>query len=181
MTYLTSLANKYMTDKGTVAFEKHGYTEEYYKYIPAFGREKLLEIGIWHGDSLMMWREYNPSMEIHAIDIDTKVFDYVKNSNNLHIHIGDQSNHTFLNTVTNESGKFDFIIDNGSHFHIHIVESFKYLWDFVKEGGYYFIEDLHAGNALRDDTIHEIIQFLGKEYKKTIQLVCNGKLLILQK
>jgi cephalosporin hydroxylase len=174
---LTEIANRNNTDKGTVYNEKHGYTELYDKYIPETGSYKLLEIGVWHGDSLRMWREYNPELDIHAVDIDPNVHRFVSGFN---IHIGDQSGEEFMESVVEKSGPLDFIIDDGSHMGDHIVASFKILWKHVKPGGYYFIEDLHAGHARREDTIRRITEWLeGKDY--TMTLTMGVKLLIIQK
>ena len=59
MKKLTDIANKCKTDKGTEYFEAHGYTEIYNDYISDTDNINLLEIGIWHGDSVRMWNEYN--------------------------------------------------------------------------------------------------------------------------
>jgi cephalosporin hydroxylase len=179
MATLTEIANKYTCDKGTEHYEKHGYTEEYQKIIPSSGEVNLLEIGVWHGDSLKMWREYNPEMKIDAIDIDMDVFKYVKSEGNLKIHIGDQSDWKFLRDVV-DGKTYDFIIDDGSHVGQHITASFKMLWQHLKSGGYYFIEDLHAGHANRQETIKVITEFLaGQSYFMTLLL--DAKLLIIEK
>ncbi len=163
-------------DKGTEHYEKHGYTEVYDKYIPETGKFELLEIGIWHGDSLRMWKEYNPDLNIFAIDIDPNIFKYV-NVNDFNIYIGDQSDKEFLNSVVLKSGSLDFIIDDGSHNHQDIVTSFKFLFPKLKIGGYYFIEDLHAQQAQKYKVIADISQynFINLGFR------CDGKLWIIQK
>lgn len=180
---LSNIANKHTADKGTQHYEKHGYTEVYDKYIPETGEFVLLEIGIWHGDSLRMWREYNPELIIHGVDIDPNVHNYITSSDKTTVYIGDQSNRNFMEAVVTASGTPDFIIDDGSHNHEHIVASFKILWDHLKPGGYYFIEDLHAAHAQRDKTIKDIIDWLISNERKytSMESFCNNKLLILQK
>ena len=100
MTRLTQLANQYTSDKGTEYYEAHGYTEEYAKYIPESGKFNLLEIGIWHGDSLKMWHNYNPQLKIDAIDIDPSVTNFFKEMDGVNIFIGDGANHEFLKSIT---------------------------------------------------------------------------------
>ena len=180
MATLTEIANKYTCDKGTEHYEKHGYTEEYQKIIPSSGEVNLLEIGVWHGDSLKMWREYNPEMKIDAIDIDMDVFKYVKSEGNLKIHIGDQSDWKFLRDVV-DGKTYDFIIDDGSHRGFDIIASFRFLYDYVKPGGVYLIEDLHPPHAERETTIEKIKEFISKKPYSGIDLVCNDKLLIIRK
>lgn len=177
---LTNIANAQKTDKGTEHYEKHGYTEVYDRYIPETGHFKLLEIGIWHGDSLRMWHQYNPELEIHAVDIDKNVKNYIEQPNPYHIYIGDQTDESLMNYIARAAAPFHFIIDDGSHQGDHIVASFKLLWQHVKPGGYYFIEDLHAGHARRSETIDRIKRWLG-DFPHTMNLVANDKLLIIKK
>jgi len=177
---LTDIANHQKTDKGTEYYEKHGYTEVYDKYIPETGVYNLLEIGIWHGDSLRMWTAYNPSLEIYAIDIDHNVLNHIEESNPYHIYIGDQTDEVVLSEIAKSGGPFDFIIDDGSHVGHHITASFKILWKHVKPGGYYFIEDLHAGHANRPETIRIITEWLSDK-PHSMHLTVNDKLLIIEK
>ena len=177
---LTDIANHQKTDKGTEYYEKHGYTEVYDKYIPETGAYNLLEIGIWHGDSLRMWTAYNPSLEIYAIDIDDNVAKYIEHPNPYHIYIGDQTDEVVLSEIAKSGGPFDFIIDDGSHVSNHIIASFKILWQHVKPGGYYFIEDLHAGHANRPETIRIITEWLNDK-PHSMHLTVNDKLLIIEK
>jgi cephalosporin hydroxylase len=180
---LTDIANYHTVDKGTEYYEQHGYTELYDKYIPEKGKFTLLEIGVWHGDSMRMWEEYNPELVIHGVDIDPNVRNHMHTSDRSIVHIGDQSNKDFMEDVIVSSGSPDFIIDDGSHQHDHIVASFKILWDYLRSGGFYFIEDLHASYARRDDTVKAIVDWLITNDKKYsfLDLACGGKMLIIQK
>jgi cephalosporin hydroxylase len=177
---LTDIANRQETDKGTEHFERHGYTEIYDQYIPEAGKYKLLEIGIYHGDSLRMWEEYNPELEIHALDIDENINRWIQQPNPYHIYIGDQTNPSMIDEIAKKGGPFDFIIDDGSHVGQHITASFKMLWQHLKPGGYYFIEDLHAGHANRQETIKIITEFLS-DGSYFMTLVNDAKLLIIEK
>lgn len=177
---LTDIANRQKTDKGTEHFEKHGYTEVYDQYIPETGKYKLLEIGIYHGDSLRMWEEYNPELEIHALDIDRNVNQWIQQPNPYHIYIGDQTDPFMIDEIAKNGGPFDFIIDDGSHVGQHITASFKMLWYHLKPEGYYFIEDLHAGHASRENTIKVITEWLD-EGGYFMMLVNDAKLLVIQK
>lgn len=177
---LTNIANQQKTDKGTEYFERHGYTEIYDKYIPETGKFKLLEIGIWHGDSLRMWEAYNPDIEIHALDIDKDVMQYIQKPHPYHIYIGDQTDESLINYIARSAAPFDFIIDDGSHIDDHIVASFKLLWQHIRPGGCYFIEDLHAGRANRQETVERIKRWLGN-VPHSMTLTANNKLLIVKK
>ena len=180
---LTDIANRHTVDKGTEHYEKHGYTEVYDKYIPENGEFVLLEIGVWHGDSLRMWKEYNPQLTIHGVDIDKNVRNFVNDTDGVSLHIGDQSDVKFMEDVIRLSGSPNFIIDDGSHHHSHIIESFKILWEHLQPKGFYFIEDLHAPHAQRDVTMQDILDWLIFNDIKysSIDLTCDDKLLIIQK
>ena len=180
MTKLTQLANQYTSDKGTEHYEAHGYTEEYAKYIPENGEFNLLEIGIWHGDSLKMWHNYNPQLKIDAIDIDPKVTNFFKKMDGVNVFIGDASNHEFLKSFT-EDKQYDFIVDDGSHTHSDIIASFKFLYDKLKIGGLYFIEDLHAGHANKPKVIEDLHLWLEDKNVRSFTELCNGKLVMIKK
>jgi hypothetical protein len=180
MKRLTEIANKYTSDKGTEHYEKHGYTEGYAHYIPEEGEFNLLEIGIWHGDSIKMWNEYNPQLNIDAVDINMDVYNYIQDSEKVKIHIGDQADHSFLANVVGDK-TYDFIVDDGSHRSQDIIDSFKFLYDYVKPGGYYFIEDLHAPHAVRHLTVLDIMNHINGKGYTSAQLYCDNKLLVIQK
>ena len=172
---LTEIANKHNCDKGTVAYEAHGYTEIYQNYIPAGKSFNLLEIGIWHGDSLRMWKEYNPEIRVTGIDIDRSVFNYIKPEEGFTIHIGNQSDYIFLQSIVDHT-LFEAIIDDGSHVHNDILSSFMFLYPHLDKHGYYFIEDLHASTVNRNLLIRQL-----KMYKMKKMELINDKLLIIQK
>lgn len=178
MTRLTEIGNKHDTDKGTVAYEKHGYTEEYSKYIPEKGFYNLLEIGVWHGDSIKMWSEYNPDMFITGIDIDPNVKNYIDSRFNYEILIGNAAEKESVDLLLGDYD-LDFIIDDGSHRYEDILASFKLLYPKLKSGGYYFIEDLHAGQSKGWEAVLEGIHNMYKW--DTVNLKCNNKLLVIQK
>lgn len=183
MKTLTDIANENTCDKGTEWYEKHGYTEVYDKYIPERGGTSLLEIGIWHGDSVRMWREYNPDMQIDAIDIDNDVMGYIQSDNMSNIYIGNATDKEFLNMTLGEN-TYDFIIDDGSHNMMDIFLSLRLLWKRVRSGGFYFIEDLHAHHARRAELLTELIKWFGVNpvsQLKDCRIAANDKLLILEK
>jgi len=177
MKKLTKIANKCKTDKGTEHFEAHGYTEIYNDFIPSDKVVNLLEIGIWHGDSIRMWNEYNININVFGIDIDQNVTKYIdKEKDKCTIFIGNQSDKNFLENVLNESNELDVIIDDGSHYTNDIISSFKVLYPKLKPGAIYFIEDLHASQANLKQIIDEV-----SKYNEDIKLFCNNKLLMVIK
>jgi hypothetical protein len=107
---------------------------------------RMLEIGVYKGGSLRMWREcLSRESTIVGIDIDPSCQRFENKKENLHVRIGDQSNHEFLAQVVEEFGPFDFVLDDGSHVCSHMIESFNYLFlHGLKNGGIYLAEDTHS-------------------------------------
>lgn len=132
------------SDKGTV----HSYTD-YYESLFSSLRDKpvrLLEIGVQGGISLLLWKEYFPKGEITGIDIDfsrvqTKVVEAAAAGHPIRMLQADAA----LPSVTDHlSGKYDIIIDDGSHHFAHQITSFMILKDFLNKGGLYIIEDVQS-------------------------------------
>ncbi len=103
----------------------------------------LLEIGCLHGGSLQMWKRFlGPHVTIVSIDIDPNARNHEEDQ--VHIRIGDQSDESFLLSLVEEFGKFDIIIDDGSHVCEHQIKSFSVLYPHVTDLGLYALEDLHT-------------------------------------
>lgn len=108
---------------------------------------RILEIGIWHGASLKLWRRYfeNPGTIIVGVDVLPECIRFDAPATGVHVRIGSQADPVFLKRVVEEFGPFDLIMDDGSHHSSHIIASFNHLYaDGLKDNGIYFVEDLHA-------------------------------------
>jgi hypothetical protein len=107
---------------------------------------RMLEIGVARGGSLQMWRQYfHPETVVVGIDIEPTCKQFDDPAHNTHVRIGGQEDIPFLQTVVNEFGPFDIILDDGSHLASHMVETFRYLFpNGLADGGVYLIEDIHA-------------------------------------
>lgn len=140
MSKLNDIGLKYDADKSS---RFHNYLDFYEKQLP--DREfsgRLLEIGVMDGLSMKVWAEYYPKAEIVGIDIFDKE----------HLYNGDwgvpdrvkllQVNGTVEKPVR-ALGKFDIIIDDGSHFMHDQQRSFELLYySQLNKDGIYIIEDL---------------------------------------
>jgi hypothetical protein len=114
--------------------------ERYLDYL-AIDIHTLLEIGVQKGGSLKMWCEYLPEAEcIHGVDIKDKCKAVEEHDGRIKVFIGDQSDKVFLNGL----GKYDVIIDDGSHCMNDTTNAFECLWPHVNAGGLYVVEDLHT-------------------------------------
>ena len=103
---------------------------------------KILEIGVLNGGSLEMWRYYFPEATIVGIDIDPNCKQHEQEG--INIRVGDQTDEKFLQSLIDEFGDFDLIIDDGSHHVNHVNKTFQFLFSKLANDGIYFIEDTHA-------------------------------------
>ncbi len=146
MSTLNKIAQSYGTDKSS---DIHNYCVKYEKYLP-FNRYdplKILEIGILNGKSLKTWKEYYYRSNIVGIDINPDCKQYEEER--ISVEIGSQADGNFLSKIWQQYGPFDMILDDGSHMNSHVIYSFQHLWNSLKSGGVYVIED--CGTAYWED------------------------------
>lgn len=123
-----------------------GYFPFYDKYLPKSVND-FLEIGIWKGNSLRMFRDYYSQVgNFHAMNISwgfSDVVDIEEYRNEGFIcYEGNQGDINFLKTIET---KFDVIIDDGSHHSDEQIITFKQMFlNNLQSGGQYFIEDCHC-------------------------------------
>jgi len=102
----------------------------------------IVEIGVAQGGSLQLWKKYfGPRATIVGLDI---VPGYAFEESQIHVRIGDQSDVNFLQSVFNEFGPPDIVIDDGSHRMNDIWASFEFLYPVMSRDGIYVVEDLHT-------------------------------------
>jgi len=154
---LTELASKYCIDKGvgnypTPSFQNvpviqypQSFTPFYDKFLNKHRNEfkNVLEIGVLFGNSLLCWSEYFSNAKIYGFDIDTsRVLDC---ANKFTILQGDQSKREDLqNLISSSCDSFDLIIEDGGHKMHQQQISLGFLFEKVKSGGYFILEDIHT-------------------------------------
>lgn len=129
---------------------------------------KMLEIGVLNGGSLEMWKKYfHPDSTIVGIDITPGCKDFEDKDNNVHVRIGDQSDPAFLQSLVDEFGEFDLVLDDGSHHVAHVKKTFEFLYPKIAKDGIFFIEDTHAaywpshgGSLSQPEAIHNVAKVL---------------------
>lgn len=142
---MNDLETIFYNNKGNVIHKWDHYFEIYHQWFNSY-RDKpvnILEIGVYQGGSLKMWREYfGEKARIFAIDVnpDCKQFE----DENIEIFIGSQSDRDFLEDVKARIPKLDILIDDGGHVMDQQILSFEVLYGHIKSGGLYLCEDLHT-------------------------------------
>lgn len=103
----------------------------------------FLEVGVLNGGSGSIWGKFfGPKARIIGLDIDPKCIQH--QTDQYQIRIGDQSNPNFLQSVIEEFGVPDVVLDDGSHQQDHIYSTFSYLYPKMHLNSIYMIEDLHT-------------------------------------
>lgn len=135
-----------------IAGHKGRMIQKWAHYIPIYERvfapfrDKpifFLEIGVFKGGSLEIWRKYfGDKAVIVGIDINPACAQVVDAPN--HVRIGSQDDPAFLRSIIEEFGQPDLILDDGSHFAHHQKASFEFLWPHLKDNGIYMVEDCHS-------------------------------------
>ena len=135
----------FLTNQGKVIHKWEHYFPAYERHFsPWRGRSlTFLEIGVARGGSLAMWRRYfGPLAKIVGIDIDPKC--RAREDDGVAVRIGDQADTGFLDTIIEEFGVPDIVLDDGSHQMRHIQASFDHLYPKIPKNGVYMVEDLHT-------------------------------------
>ena len=131
--------------EGPGIFKWRHYFETYSRHFEKFrGKSiRLLEIGVYSGGGLSMWRDYfGPQCEIYGIDIKPECRAYEQTG--IRIFIGDQADRGFWGRFKAEVNELDIIIDDGGHAVEQQAVTLEELWPILRPGGAYLCEDIHA-------------------------------------
>jgi hypothetical protein len=123
------------------------YFDAYDRHFRQFrGREvHVLEIGVYSGGSLDMWRDYfGPKATIYGVDIEPDCRVYEKDG--VKIFIGDQADHSFWREFRRQVPALDIVIDDGGHRAEQQIVSLEELLPFLRPGGVYLCEDVHGAD-----------------------------------
>jgi len=121
------------------------YFDIYERHFSRFVDKEIviLEIGVFQGGSLKMWKNYfGEKAKIYAIDIYDKCKQFEED--NVKIFIGSQSDRDFLKNVKSQIPPIDILIDDGGHHMDQQIVTFEELYDHIKPDGVYLCKDLHT-------------------------------------
>ena len=142
---MNTLVNYFLNNKGNAIHKWMHYFDIYDQYFNKYKNKEvsILEIGVYQGGSLNMWRDYfGKSAKIYAIDINPECKQF--ETEDTKIFIGSQEDPIFLNYVKSQIPKLDILIDDGGHTMRQQIVTFEELYGHVKDEGIYLIEDLHT-------------------------------------
>jgi hypothetical protein len=140
-----SLWSLFLNNNGRTIHKWKHYFSIYEKHFFRYINQPILfiEIGCGEGGSLQMWKKYfGPHARIVGIDIRRECTDFEEDQ--ISIRIGSQDDPAFLQSVLDEFGTPDIVLDDGSHVMAHIEATFKFLYPRTAPSGIYMVEDLHT-------------------------------------
>jgi SAM-dependent methyltransferase len=123
-------------------------------YVPIYDRLlaplrlrrcSILELGVWDGDSLVMWRDGLRRATIVGVDLFPPELEL---GERVHIVQGDQTDPELMRRIACDHAPdgFDVIIDDASHIGITTARSLQILFGVhLRPGGIYVIEDWGTG------------------------------------
>ena len=121
------------------------YFDVYDRHFHRFRGQQIniLEIGIYSGGSLDMWRHYfGPKAHIYGVDIEPACRIY--ESDAVTVFIGDQGDRQFWDMFRRNVPYLDIVVDDGSHHPDDQIVSAEELLPFLRPGGVYLCEDVHG-------------------------------------
>ena len=154
-TSIKSMDTPYETNPLRLFFEAHKegpgiwkwqhYFDIYDRHLDRFRDRavRVLEIGIYSGGSLEMWKNYfGPRCEIYGVDIEPACKAYQNGS--VKVFIGDQGDRSFWRRFKHEVQYVDIIIDDGGHLPHQQIVTLEELLPHLRPGGVYICEDIHG-------------------------------------
>lgn len=163
------------TDKNTI----HNYTGIYEEILSPFRKKKgqLLEIGVQHGGSSLLWQTFLPNFTICMVDIVDIVNPWIwhcmdQNENDYCFYENDAYKEEFVFELQKEWDGFDVIIDDGPHtLESQVFAVYNYL-PLLKKGGVFAIEDIQnindieaLSNAVPEELKNNIVVYDVRETK----------------
>ena len=123
------------------------YFDIYHRHLHKFaGREvHVLEVGIYAGGSLSMWREYfGERCHVYGVDVDAACM--VHSGEKTKVFIGDQADRAFWAKVKEAVPTVDILVDDGGHQPEQQRITLEEMLPHIRFGGVYVCEDIHGAN-----------------------------------
>jgi len=147
--------------KGPGIWKWDHYFDIYHRHFERFrGQEvHILEIGIYSGGSLGMWRDYfGPRCHVYGVDIEPACKVYERDG--VKVFIGNQADRSFWRRFWQEVPRIDIIIDDGGHRTDQQIITLEETLPKLSPGGVFLCEDVHGTykgfTAYIDGLMHQL-------------------------
>ena len=129
----------FLSNKHSSYFQTYGELFEKYRGKPI----TFVEIGVFSGGSLFMWRDYfGPQARIIGVEFNPDAIRWREHG--FEIHIGSQSDPEFWENFFKAVGPVDLVLDDGGHTYEQQISTVHYCLPHVKNGGMIAVEDAHT-------------------------------------
>lgn len=121
------------------------YFDIYHRHFAGYRGQRLtvIEIGVFNGGSLRMWRDYfGPQATVVGVDVNPDCRKYAEPG--IDIVIGDQSDRIFLRALADRYADLAILIDDGGHRMQQQIATFEELYPRLRPDGVYVCEDTHT-------------------------------------
>jgi hypothetical protein len=161
------------TDKNTV----HSYIELYEKLLCSQkeSAKNVLEVGIYNGGSIKLWKDYFANAHVHALDIlpSEDIWEQIKNDERITLYTStDAYNENIFKTNFLDTGlKFDFMLDDGPHTLDSMIKFIELYSQIMTDKGILIIEDVQRMEWI--DTLKKAVSPELQQYIKVYDLRQN--------
>lgn len=142
------LARYFFNNPGRLIQKWHHYFDIYHRHFAAYRGQSpvVVEIGVFHGGSLQMWRDYfGPGARIVGVDMDPRCRQFEEPG--IEVVIGDQEDRGFLAELRRRYPRIDILIDDGGHTMGQQIATFEELYPHLQPNGVFLCEDMHTSYA----------------------------------
>lgn len=132
-------------DQGLGLWKWRHYFDIYERHFARFVGEEvhLLEIGIFSGGSIDMWRRYfGEGLRFYGVDLEPACRAY--EAPDAHVFIGDQADPSFWQRTLAEIPRLDIVVDDGGHGDFQQIATLEAVLPRLAPGGVYLCEDIHS-------------------------------------
>ncbi len=145
-TELHAIADRHYVDDGTRKAISYWIEYEQLLRTRRHNPLRILELGVFSGASLLVWRDYLPRATIVGVDIGEAPA-CIAGKSRIHFIRASQDDQAALALAGERAGgPFDLIIDDASHIGYLTKRSFACLFPrWLAPGGHYVIEDFGTG------------------------------------
>ncbi len=148
---LDEIGKKYNTDKSSTflhnneTYSGHDYLRYYDFFLSSLRDKKItfIELGIFRGASLKMWRDYFKAAKIVGVD-NTKIAHIEEER--IDVIYTDVPSDDLLSKLEKYKGTIWGIVDDCSHAWSNQRVAFETLFPLLESGGFYIIEDFWFGS-----------------------------------